>query len=139
MKLTKGQAKYDGALAATDDKYRSKKYAKIITVELEEGKTYQIDHMSKAFDAYLYLEDPDGELLAQDDDSGGGLNSRIVHRASQSGTYRLIATGFGDCAPGNAFSLSVRMLPDADSDMPEGPAVVVQRPRHGRGRPNRPS
>jgi Ca2+-binding EF-hand superfamily protein len=110
LKLVKGQASYSGALeAGTGEKYQGNKLAKILTVKLEAGKTYQIDHMSKAFDAYLYLEGPGGGLLAKDDDSGGNLNARIVHQATQTGTYRIIATSLGGNGLG-AFTLSVRVL-----------------------------
>jgi Ca2+-binding EF-hand superfamily protein len=109
LKLVKGQATYTGAIDGTDERYQGQKLAKILTVRLEAGKTYQIDHMSRAFDAYLYLEGPSGAILAQDDDGGGMLNSRIVHRAAKTGTYRLIATSLGGSGTG-AFSLSVRLV-----------------------------
>jgi hypothetical protein len=110
LKLANGQASYTGAIrGAADEKYQGKKLAKLLTVKLEAGKTYQIDHASRAFDAYLYLEGPNGAVLARDDDGGGNLNSRIVHRAAESGTYRLIATSAGGNGTG-AFSLSVRVL-----------------------------
>jgi Ca2+-binding EF-hand superfamily protein len=108
LTLENGHAIYQGVIEVTDQTYRGKKTFWILTVKLEAGKTYQIDHMSNAFDAYLYLEDPAGELLAEDDDSGGGLNSRITHRAATTGTYHIIATSLGG-RPG-AFSLSVRLL-----------------------------
>jgi Ca2+-binding EF-hand superfamily protein len=110
LKFVKGQASYAGAIeAGTGEQYRGKKLTKILTVKLEAGKTYQIDHMSKAFDAYLYLEGPQGAVLARDDDGGGNLNSRIVHQATQTGTYRLIATSLSGNGIG-PFSLSVRVL-----------------------------
>ena len=45
---------------------------------------------STAFDAYLYLVRPDGTILAEDDDGGGNLNSRIP---ANSGFIILLATG----------------------------------------------
>jgi thiol-disulfide isomerase/thioredoxin len=56
--------------------------------------------MSDDFDAFLFLEDPNGKTLAQDDDSGGGLNSRIVHKAASTGEYRIIATTLGNMEKG---------------------------------------
>jgi serine protease Do len=107
LKLDKGAAKHDGKLEATDAKYQGQKLAKVYLVKLEEGKSYQIDHVSQAFDAYLYLEGPDGKILAQDDDGGNGLNSRIVHKAAATGNYRIIATSLGGTATGD-YSLSIQ-------------------------------
>jgi hypothetical protein len=94
LKFEKGKATFNGNLAAADPRYMGKIH-KMFHVKLEEGKTYQIDHMSGAFDAYLYLIGPDGSVLAQDDDGGVGLNSRIVHRAGKTGEYRIVATSLG--------------------------------------------
>ena len=109
LKLEKGQADYNGAIQETDEMYNGNKLSKIFNIKLEKGKTYQFDHMSKAFDAYLYLEDPEGKLLAEDDDGGEGTNARIVHYAATTGTYRLIATSLGGTRPG-AFSVVVRIV-----------------------------
>jgi Ca2+-binding EF-hand superfamily protein len=119
LKLKNGQANYQGAIEATDIKYQGKKLSKVFTVKLQAGKTYQFDHVSKAFDAYLYLEDSDGTILAEDDDGGGGTNSRIFHRAARAGTYRVIATSVGGTRPG-PFSLSVRLVEIERSTLPEG-------------------
>jgi hypothetical protein len=107
LKLDKGAAKHDGSLEQTDTKFQNEKIAKIYVIKLEEGKTYQIDHISQAFDAYLYLEGPNGNILAQDDDGGDGLNSRIVHKAAATGNYRIIATSLGGNRTGN-YSLSIQ-------------------------------
>jgi Ca2+-binding EF-hand superfamily protein len=109
LRFERGQALYQGALVAADLKYRGKKVSKVFAVKLEAGSIYQFDHMSRAFDAYLYLADPDGQVLAQDDDGGGNLNSRIVYRAAQRGTYFLIATSLGGNGLG-PFALSARVL-----------------------------
>jgi hypothetical protein len=83
------------------------KTAKQYTVTLKKGQSYQIDHMSKDFDCYLYLYSPTGQLLAQDDDGGEGLNSRIVHRAEADGDYVIVATSLGGRSTG-AYQFSVR-------------------------------
>lgn len=120
LELENGQAKFEGTLEqSAEGDYRGKKSFKILTIKLEQGITYQIDHMSKAFDAYLYLEDADGKLLAEDDDGGEGLNLRIIFRAEKTGTYRLIATSLGNTWPG-AFSLSVRVLDHFGGNLPRG-------------------
>ncbi len=95
LKLKDGKARYEGALTEKDPVALNHRY-KLFTVKLEEGKTYRIDHRDNGddpkFDPFLFLEDADGNKLAEDDDSGGGLNSRIVHKAAKTGVYRIIAT-----------------------------------------------
>ena len=94
LKIEKGIGKFEGNLNKTDPRYMGKIH-KLFIVNLEKGKTYQIDHMSRNFDAYLYLIGPDGGILAQDDDGGEGLNSRIIHAANKDGEYRIVATSLG--------------------------------------------
>jgi hypothetical protein len=106
LKLVKEQASHKSNLAATDQRYNNKLH-KVFHVEFEEGKTYQIDHVSGAFDAYLYLLSPDGIVLAEDDDSGGALNSRIIHKAEKTGRFQIIATSLNGSGTGN-FAISVR-------------------------------
>lgn len=114
LKKEKGGATYTGNLARTDLKYNGKIH-KLFIFEMEGGKTYQIDHMSKAFDAYLYLQGPDGAVLAQDDDGGEGLNSRIVHKAAKTGKYRMVATSLGGSSTGQ-FTFSIRQTDPAPDD-----------------------
>jgi len=89
------------------DKVRQGSRCKIYSVKMDAGRGYTIDLQSTEFDSYLRLEGPAGDNLAQDDDSGGNLNSRILYRPTQSGIYRVIATSLGGGATGN-FSLTVR-------------------------------
>jgi hypothetical protein len=97
----------DSALDNNDpmDKIR-KQLCKTFEVKMLAGKTYTIDMISQQIDSYLRLEDPTGRQLAQDDDSGGNLNARIVFRPQQDGAYRVISTTF-DRAVGS-FTLKVR-------------------------------
>jgi serine protease Do len=82
------------------DSVRDKKCVyKAHTFKMLAGATYTIDLESYDFDAYLRLEDPSGKQLAEDDDSGGKLNSRIVFTPETDGIYRLIVT---TCDPGQA-------------------------------------
>jgi Ca2+-binding EF-hand superfamily protein len=105
-----GPTRFEGTIDATaGERYRDKRLFKIFPIRLEEGKTYQIDLVSKDFDAYLYLENAAGALLAQDDDSGGNLNARIVHAVTRSGAYRVIATSINGNKTG-AFKLSIRVV-----------------------------
>ncbi len=71
------------------------------------GETFEITMESTDFDTYLLLFDPAGNLLAEDDDAGGGTNSRITFTAATSGTYVVYANSYGPDASGS-YSLSVR-------------------------------
>ncbi|MBI1829881.1 MAG: hypothetical protein HYR84_00355 [Planctomycetes bacterium] len=98
-KLTQNDAVYAGA---------ANKKHKLFTVNLEAGKTYQIDMISAEFDSYLFFESPDKKLLAQDDDGGGYPNARIIHKATQTGKFRVICTYFGGGGNLGNFTLTVR-------------------------------
>jgi hypothetical protein len=93
------------------DKVRKRSKAKTYTVRLTAGKTYQIDMTSSFIDSYLRLENPAGPEVAEDDDSGGNLNARIIYACTQTGAYRIIATTFaagGTGAPTGPFTLKVQ-------------------------------
>lgn len=82
-------------LAENDPKDEKLNYpSKKFTVKLQKDKTYVIDMASKEFDTYLRLLDKKGKQLAEDDDGGGELNSRIIASASESGDHTIIATSF---------------------------------------------
>lgn len=49
---------------------------------------------SAEFDPYLYLYDPNGNLVDFDDDSRGGLNAQITTPLPISGTYRATASSY---------------------------------------------
>ena len=54
------------------------------------GQQIIIAMSSTAFDTYLFLDGPNNQTIAQDDDGGGGTNSRIP---ASSGSFTLPATG----------------------------------------------
>ncbi|WP_331235259.1 hypothetical protein [Natronorarus salvus] len=65
-------------------------------VEDEEDAVALLDEFIGEFgDPYLYLLGPDGAVLAEDDDSGFFLNSRIRQRIPETGEYTVVATSFG--------------------------------------------
>src|SRR5262249_12399062 len=82
----------------------------VYQVKFVAGKTYIIDMVSpnqKALDPYLVLTAAVVKTVAEDDDSGGGLNARIVFRAAQDGVYRIQATSYMYAGRGT-FTLTVR-------------------------------
>ena len=56
-------------------------------------------HLTAPLDTYLYLLDANGNVLAQDDDSGGNLTSRLSYALSP-GTYKLVAATYSGGASG---------------------------------------
>lgn len=119
LKNEKGKAAATAMLNANDGMYKNKRH-KVFLFNMEEGKTYQIDMMSMAFDTYLFLEDPNGTLITEDDDGGEGLNSRITIKANKTGKHRIITTYFGDGGNLGEFTLQVRQTdgpaPDEKKD-----------------------
>jgi hypothetical protein len=97
LQLNGGVAFVTGHLVQGDpkDKIRAGSLCKIYTVNLEAGRTYQIDMVSGEVDSYLRLENPNGQQVAADDDSGGFPNARIIYQCQQAGMYRISATTFG--------------------------------------------
>src|ERR1043165_3832355 len=69
---------------------------------------------STEFDPYLRLVDPKGVQVAEDDDSGGSLNAQISYKAEDTGTFRIIATGFGNNTRGK-FTLTIREIAVRDA------------------------
>jgi hypothetical protein len=83
-------------------------------LQMAGGVLYLIDLKSSEFDAFLRVEDADGKVLAEDDDSGGSQNARLLFRAPASGTYRIVATSFEPDQTGK-FTLSA--MPSGRSDV----------------------
>jgi WD40 repeat protein len=107
-----GTAQVFGRLTKEDpkDSTRPSNPCKVYTVQMQQGRVYQIDLHSKKFDAYLRLETEDRKELQHDDDGGGGgggTNARIVFRCSESATYRIIATNSRASQVGD-FTLTVQ-------------------------------
>jgi thiol-disulfide isomerase/thioredoxin len=76
-------------------------------VTMKAGKVYTIDMVSTEFDSYLRLLDGKGNQLAEDDDSGGNLNARIIFTCPQDGQYKIVCTSFGATA-GGSYTLTVK-------------------------------
>jgi len=80
-------------------------------IHLDAGQRYRLTVESEAFDTVARLLRPgQDEPLAENDDYGEGLNSRINYSPSESGDYILRVTGFAEDARG-AYSGKVEQLP----------------------------
>jgi hypothetical protein len=89
------------------DRLRKGSRSKVYPVKMDTNKAYTIDLASDDFDAYLRVEDADGNALDEDDDGGDGLNARLTFMPPKGGTYKIIATTFNANETG-AFTLKVR-------------------------------
>jgi hypothetical protein len=92
--LKDGRLKVESKLTNDDpeDVLGPKNRYKIYTVKMVANRTYTIDLVSTDFDAFLRLTDAQFRKLAEDDDGGGDLNSRIVFIPKTDGSYHIIAT-----------------------------------------------
>jgi peroxiredoxin len=99
----------NGQLTRDDEKDPRRNGArKIHMVKMKGGVLYQIDMVSNQFDSYLFLETKRGQELAQDDDSGGNLNARIMFNCPKDDEYKVVCTCFQDAV--GAYSLTVRQV-----------------------------
>ena len=82
------------------------------------GQQVSVLMTSASFDTFLFLLNPDGSILATDDDGAGGTNSRIPEGSGlltlpTTGTYVIRANSFDPGATGS-FSLTLDGPPLAD-------------------------
>jgi len=75
-------------------------------VPLSEGSTFTVEAGSAVIDTVLTLYGPDGAYIAEDDDGGGGTDSRLRFSPSQSGTYTIDVRGYSSIDHG-AFVVQV--------------------------------
>jgi hypothetical protein len=103
-----------GQLVNVDARDRKRNLpCKLHRLEFHQGHTYTLDMLSTQFDTYLRLEDPSGLELAEDDDSGGNLNSRITFTAKTDGSFRISATTYDGRV--GLYTLKVREVAPARS------------------------
>jgi len=103
-------------------------YAARYTFSGTAGQAVYILLTSSAFDTYLYLIDPAGRVVAEDDDGGGGLNSRIPAGSGSlvlpsTGTYSIEVTSYAPYATGE-YRLSLVSGSGVPNDEP-GAAMVI--------------
>lgn len=107
-------------------------------VALKGGRTYAI-HMVSNFHNSLSLYSTDARLIAQDDDSGGGLNALIRFTAPIDTVYRLVACAYGGRAAGPYTITIQEVVPGAPPMMARRPAaappMVIQPPAGNTGQP----
>jgi hypothetical protein len=103
--VTLGQSA-DGRLALGDCEFSlDNSYVDVYEVTLPAAATIQIDMTSADVDAYIGLFDAGGIFIAEDDNSGGDRNARLVRQLA-AGKYRIWANTIGGTATG-AYALVV--------------------------------
>lgn len=109
IRMTYG-ALVQGNLSDADTKNDDGNYFDTYSIRLPANKRIQIDASSEAIDSFIKLIGPDAENimseLAEDDDSGPGLNSRIRFTTTRAGTYRINMSSVGDTKTG-AYTLVI--------------------------------
>jgi hypothetical protein len=99
-------ASVSGTLASTDCSLEDGSFVDYYELRLTSARTVAIQMTSSAFDAYLLLFDrASGDVVAEDDDTGGGFNARIQMNLA-AGTYIIGANSF-DAGETGTYQLSV--------------------------------
>jgi peroxiredoxin len=102
----------EGKLTSTDPRDKIRNTAsQIHAIPMKAGNVYTIDMVSSEFDSFLRLEDNAGKQLAEDDDSGGNLNARIIFPCRKDGEYKVICCAFAESGVGN-YVLTIKSSTD---------------------------
>ena len=96
----------NGSLAVTDCRLDDLSYADFYVFNGTAGQQVTINMSSGAFDTYLGLANLSGTYVVEDNDGGGGTNSRIISTLPETGTYVILANSFLPNTFG-AYSLSL--------------------------------
>ncbi|MBI2805715.1 MAG: trypsin-like peptidase domain-containing protein [Planctomycetes bacterium] len=91
------------------NRFRPGRRMKAYTVKLTAGGLYAINMRSGAFDSYLYLLAPNGQIIAQDDDGGGFPHAQIRYPIRVTGVYTILATSYSSNSFG-PFQLTVHAV-----------------------------
>jgi hypothetical protein len=98
-----------GSLAAGDAAIEGGRLLDVYYFYGTAGERVRIDALSDSIDAFLLLDGPDGERLAQDDDGGGGRNAALSLTLPATGDYSVgITSALPQTGP---YSLQLQHLP----------------------------
>ncbi|MSQ93953.1 MAG: PDZ domain-containing protein [Gemmataceae bacterium] len=95
------------------DKKLPGRFLKVQEVKMSAGGVYAIELKSNDFDAYLVIQDAKGNKLAEDNDSGGGLNAKLMFTPPADGLYKVIVSTFNANEMGD-YTLTVRRILEAE-------------------------
>lgn len=102
-----------GQLGGGDFEYTGE-LVQAFAFEGPQGAPVTIDLMSEAFDAYLYLLDPDGKQIESDDDSGGACHARISTFLPAAGRYTIVASSLSGSTGGFTLRTDDQQHPPAE-------------------------
>ena len=103
---------YTGDLSLASPRWEDGSSYTAYTIDLEAGEELDLTMQSSDFDAYLHLEDDNGNIVGEDDDSAGGSNANLVLIAPTTATYRVIANTFSEGEYGEYVLAVRRTTPD---------------------------
>jgi hypothetical protein len=95
-----------GTISFAGCQYNNSNFADVYQINLTSDTTLDVHLNSSDFDAYLEIMDAKGNVVAQDDDSGGNTNARIT-QLFPAGAYYVVAEPFGDYTAHGNYSLIV--------------------------------
>ncbi|HYW41750.1 MAG TPA: hypothetical protein VE959_02760 [Bryobacteraceae bacterium] len=107
-KLAPG-ATINATLSFTGCQYIDGTFADLYEIDLASSATIDVGLNSSDFDAYLVLLDAQGNVVDEDDDSGGGTNARM-NLPLGAGTYFVVAKPFSDYYHVGNYTLSMGQL-----------------------------
>lgn len=89
------------------------------------GQSVVIEMDGTQFDSVLVLQDPSGQKIAENDDSQGGTNSRVVITLPTTGRYTLVARSYSAGGTGN-YTLSLQAASPTDFALAEADRLNQQ-------------
>lgn len=92
--LTYGNPPAAPAITTSDVQTSGGDYLDVYAFSGTQGDQIVITMSSTAFDSFLILKKSNGDQVAFDDNSGGGLNARLTATLAETGTYYILATPF---------------------------------------------
>ena len=115
---------FSGQLMDWNDRLEDGTPYALHVIEAQAGEKLEITMASHAFDSYLQLWDENEVVYAQDDDSGGGLNSMLTFLVPANGRYVVVANSVGADATG-AYNVTVRRS-TLDEEFADGDVEVLR-------------
>jgi hypothetical protein len=102
-------ASVTGNITYTACQYPDGTFADFYKMDLAADTTVELRANSSDFDAYLVLFDTKGNLIDQDDDSGGGTNAKVTDLLP-AGSYYVVVKPFGDYTSHGTYSLAAKAV-----------------------------
>lgn len=128
--LRSGQAA-SGQLARGDNTFDDGRFYDLYSFSGRRGQNLNLELTSSAFDTYLVLLTPSGEMIEDDDGVSGTTNSRLSGGLPEDGDYLVAVTSFSS-GQGGAYRLSYSLGGSAQAAAPAG-----QRPAAASGQGGR--